>query len=223
MMVSRLGAVRRRHSNLDQPRPVGPLSLGIGYNDVTAWVLAHSLPGSPFQRVRRTTVVEQRQPLQHSRSTHERVYVLPDQRVQHESQEVIAEGAQEALALALDTAFGGRLAERYEPGHAETVTADCAGESASPRPTPDGGCGASFLLCLACANARVHPGHHPRLALLHQQLEALRSVLPEPVWQARWLEHHLRLDDLRGKVGGEPGRRPWTGRPTPITPWCACC
>lgn len=50
-------------------------------------------------------------------------------------------------------------------------------------------------------NVRVHPGHHPRLAHLHQKLHSLRSVLPERSWHERWSEHALRLEDLRDKVG----------------------
>ncbi|GAA2644531.1 hypothetical protein [Streptomyces lunalinharesii] len=45
---------------------------------------------------------------------------------------------------------------------------DCADETTSPWPAWDGDCGADFLLCLACRNVHVHPGHHPRLAPLHQ-------------------------------------------------------
>jgi hypothetical protein len=57
------------------------------------------------------------------------------------------------------------------------------------------------MLCLACKNAYVHPGHHPRLALLEQQLVSLRSVLDDSEWSERWQDHSLRLQDLRDKVG----------------------
>jgi hypothetical protein len=86
-------------------------------------------------------------PGQHSQDTHDRHYVLPDERVRAEAIEVIAA---------------------------------CSGTRDSPWPAGDGGRGASFLMCLACPNARVHPGHHPRLAHLHEALASLRSVLPPP-------------------------------------------
>lgn len=97
--------------------------------------------------------------------------------------------------------FAGGITDAPAPGHEQTVTADCADETASPWPDAKGGCRADFLLCLACPNARVHPGHHPRLAHLHQELHSLRSVLPDRSWNERWSEHALRLEDLRDKVG----------------------
>jgi hypothetical protein len=51
------------------------------------------------------------------------------------------------------------------------------------------GCGADFLLCLACRNAYVHHGHYPRLAHLHRQLQSLRSALPDRDWNRRWISH----------------------------------
>ncbi|MCX4751192.1 hypothetical protein OG455_37780 [Kitasatospora sp. NBC_01287] len=50
-------------------------------------------------------------------------------------------------------------------------------------------------------NAHVHPGHHARLAHLHQQLSSLRSVLPDDVWHSTWDQHQQRLEHLRDKVG----------------------
>src|ERR1017187_2408371 len=81
------------------------------------------------------------------------------------------------------------------------VIADCSAYRASPWPSADGGCGASFLMCLACPNAPVHPGHHPRLAHLHEALGSLRSVLPPAAWAADWRDAHDRLEDLRQRLG----------------------
>ncbi|MBB1257442.1 hypothetical protein [Streptomyces alkaliterrae] len=204
LMVSRLYAPRRaahRHQDTERPRPVGPLSFGIAYSDAQRWAQAHGLGGSPFQRTRRTTVTREGVPRQHSQSTHERVYVLPDEHVKRASRSVFADGAEEALEQAEVAVFGGHLADAPDPEHDQTATADCEDETTSPWPTPEGGCGADFLLCLACKNAYVHPGHHPRLALLRQQLDSLRSVLDEGVWNERWQDHSLRLEDLRDKVG----------------------
>ncbi|MFD4916617.1 hypothetical protein ACFWNR_25790 [Streptomyces virginiae] len=201
LMTARTSRVGREQQEMDRPRPVGPLTFGVSDDDGGYWAEVHRLGGSPFQRTRRSATVRQGQPMQHSRSTHERRYVLPDKRVQRESREVIAAGAEEALAQAREAAFAGHLADAPDPDHQETATADCGDEDASPWPALGGSCGASFLLCLACENAHVHPGHHPRLAHLHEQLDGLRSVMPEPAWAFRWGEHHLRLDDLRRMVG----------------------
>ncbi|MGW0545692.1 hypothetical protein [Streptomyces altiplanensis] len=198
LMVAR--AWRRglvEHRNLDRPQPVDPLVFGVSDDDVKHWAISHQLGGSPFQRTRRTTVTRERRPLQHSRSTHESVYVLPDKHVQQAAQGVIEDGAQEALDQAREAVFSGRLSQTPDPQHQETAVADCEDESTSPWPALAGGCGADYLLCLGCRNAHVHPGHHPKLAHLHQRLQSLRSVLPDSVWDERWRDHLLRLEDLR--------------------------
>ncbi|WPP32284.1 hypothetical protein [Streptomyces sp. CL7] len=201
LMTARTQRVGVEEKDLDRPRPVGPLVFGVSITDARRWAVSHQLGGSPFQRARRTTVTREGRPLQHSRGTHESVYVLPDQRVQRAAQNVIAGGAEEALQQARNTVFGGHVRQAPDPRHLETATADCADEESSPWPAPGGGCGADFLLCLACPNAHVHPGHHARLAHLHQRILSLRSALPDHAWNEHWGDHLLRLEDLRSKVG----------------------
>ncbi|GHI76156.1 MULTISPECIES: hypothetical protein [Streptomyces] len=201
LMVSRKHHRRRDHRNLDRPRPVGPLSFGVSDGDAQWWAHGHRLGGSPFQRSRRTTVTREGRPMQHTRGTHESVYMLPDQRVQRASQGVFEDGAHEALAQARAVVLAAKITDGPDPSHQETAIVDCADETTSPWPDPEGGCGADFLLCLACTNAHVHPGHHPRLAHLHEQLQGLRSALDDRTFGARWSDHLLRLEDLRGKVG----------------------
>jgi hypothetical protein len=201
LMTARALTPGRPLRDLDRARPVGPLVFGISRNDPAEWSRRHNLGGSPFLRVRRTTVAREGRPLQHARGTHESVYVLPNPHVQHASRQVFEDGAYEALEQARAAVFGGHLAEAPDPAHQQTATADCADEAASPWPSPDGGCAADFLLCLGCPNAHVHPGHYPRLAHLHQQVASLRSALPDRDWAARWHEHLLRLENLRDKAG----------------------
>ncbi|MER7671395.1 hypothetical protein ABTY61_23420 [Kitasatospora sp. NPDC096128] len=201
LMVARSAGRLRDHRELDRPRPVGRLSLGLSHSDVKRWAASHGLNGSPFQRVRRGTVVREGRPLQHSRGTHESIYVLPDAQVQHASRKVFEDGALDALDRARSVVFAGRLAEVPDPDGQETATADCMDASTSPWPDADGGCAADFLLCLACPNAHVHPGHHPRLALLHERLEGLRGAVPDETWTGRWAEHLLRLENLRERIG----------------------
>jgi hypothetical protein len=213
LMIARTGRFGKDHVQLDRPRPVGPLSFGVSSDDAKRWVHHHGLDGSPFQRIRRTAVVREG-PLQHARGTHESVYVLPDKRVQRASQEIIEVGAQEALEQARDIVFRGHLDAEPDARHQPSATADCADENTSPWPALGGGCGADFLLCLACPNAHVHPGHYPRLAHLQQHLHSLRSALPDRRWNPRWREHLLRLEDLRGKVGVAV----WTAELAQVTP-----
>jgi hypothetical protein len=200
--TSRPGQLR---TDLDRHPPVSLFFFGVRSNNATAWARAEGLSGSPFLRGRRTVVaLDRREPAQHSRDTHDRRYVLPDDRVRAAAVEVIAAGAEDAAGRARKAFLAARLRDRPAPGDAETATADCSDPGDSPWPSPDGGCGASFLACLACPNARVHPGHHPRLAHLHEALASLRSVLPPAAWAADWRDACERLEDLRDRVGGGP-------------------
>jgi hypothetical protein len=192
-------------TDLDSRRQVGLFCLGVRSNNAADWARAEGLSGSPFQRGRRTVVaLDRREPAQHSRDAHDRHYVLPDDRVRSAAAEVIAAGAEDAAGRARKAALTAVLRDRPAPGDAETATADCADPGGSPWPSPGGGCGASFLACLACPNARVHPGHHPRLAYLHEALGSLRSVLTPAAWAADWRDAHERLEDLMTRVGGGP-------------------
>uniref|UniRef100_UPI003F49B21F hypothetical protein n=1 Tax=Amycolatopsis sp. CA-096443 TaxID=3239919 RepID=UPI003F49B21F len=200
-MVARAHQIGREDQDLDRPRKVGPLFFGVPKDDGGRWGRSHGLGGSPFQRTRRTTVTREGRPLQHAQGTHESVYVLPDKRVQEASRGVFEAGALDALEQARSVVFDGQLSDEPNPDHQETATVDCEDERTSPWPSPAGGCGADFLLCLACRNAHVHPGHHPRLAHLHQQLHSLRSALGTRAFGEDWNDHFLRLEDLRDRIG----------------------
>ncbi|MGW0770276.1 hypothetical protein [Streptomyces sp. NPDC002676] len=201
LMVARAYQSGDKHADLDRPAPQWPLTFGVSDAMSRWWAESNGLGGAPFQRIRRTTVTDEGRPLQHTQRTHESVYVLPDKRVQRASRNVFTDGALDALDQARAAVFGGKIANEPDPEHQETATVDCEDEETSPWPAPEGGCGADFLLCLACANAYVHPGHHPRLAHLHQQIVSLQSVLEDRMFRERWNDHLLRLEDLRRKVG----------------------
>lgn len=202
LMVYRLSQLGRDdQQDGDRPSKVEPLGFGVSRDDATDWSGQHGLSRSPFQGLRRTIVVDEGRPLQHKQGTHDSRYVLPDERVQRDSRKITAAGAQAAYQLAQDVTFKGKLAGTADPAHAETVTSDCAETESGPAPTPDGGCSAGFMACLACENARVHDGHHPRLALLHQNLITLRGVLPEQHWARTWDKPMRRLENLREIVG----------------------
>ncbi|WP_232838232.1 hypothetical protein [Streptomyces geranii] len=200
LIVSRMSRPNHRHA-VTRAAPVGPFAFGVSDSDVVRWAEAAGLAGSPFRRGRRTVTVQRREPAQHSRATNERHYVLADKRAQREAIPVIAQGAEEAVRQAKATILAAVLRDAPEPSDVETATADCSDPEASPWPAAGGGCGASFLLCLACTNAHVHPGHHPRLTHLHQCLGHLHSVLSPAAWARDWENHHARLADLKRKLG----------------------
>ncbi|MEV7194592.1 hypothetical protein AB0N81_22700 [Streptomyces sp. NPDC093510] len=137
---------------------------------------------------------------QNSPATHDRFYVLADHRVQNRAAEVIAADAEDAARRATACVVA-PLRATGDPADRPTVVADCQDDRHGPVAGVDGRCAASFLMCLGCANARIHPGHHARLALLHRALGNLRSVLSVPVWESEWAQAHARLEDLRATLG----------------------
>lgn len=152
-----------------------------------------------MRRTRKTVnVVIRREPGQNSQDTHDSVYVMPEPQAQQAAIPVIAEGAEEALAAARRTVRAALVETRHD-GDQETATADCSDFLNSPITPKGASCGASFLLCLACTNARVAPFHHPRLAHLHRALENLKGVLDQSVWEADWDDAHARLANLRDR------------------------
>ncbi|MBO2466247.1 hypothetical protein [Actinomadura violacea] len=189
-------------SDMDRPAPVGRFHFGVSSTMAKRWGQAHGLDGSPFRRGRRTVnALDRRQPGQNTQETHDRNYVLVDKRVQAEAVEVIAAGAENAAGRAHEAVLVAELRNAPVPGDTETATTDCRDYDDGPFPAPEGGCGASFLMCLGCENARVHPGHHPRLAHFHRALDSLHSVLPPRDWKKHWQDAHTRLEDLKGKLG----------------------
>lgn len=202
LIVWRTTRARQLSKDGDRHPPVGPFHFGIHTEDAREWAKANGLGGSPFRRGRRTVnAVERREPAQHSQESHDRNYVLPDEHVQAAAIPVIAAGAEAAWDQALKAVLVAELRDTREAGDSETATADCHDEANSPFPAPDGGCGASFLLCLGCPSARVHTDHHPRLAHLHHALSNARSVLPAAAWERDWGDAQDRLEDLRHRVG----------------------
>jgi hypothetical protein len=202
LIVWRTGRIDDEGAGKDRHPPVDRFRFGVHKHTAQDWAQAEGFAGSPFQRGRRTVIaLDRREPGQHSQDTHDRQYVLVDKRVQQEAVDVIAEGAEDDAARARHVVLVAELRDQHSPGDVETATADCGAFDNSPWPAPDGGCGASFLACLSCPNARVHPGHHVRLAHLHEALTNLRSVLPPDTWEADWGDPHARLTDLEAKLG----------------------
>jgi hypothetical protein len=207
-------AATRRRSK-DRPAPVGPFGFGVDSVSANEWAKRLGVAtGSPFRLGRRTVnALDRREPGQNSQDTHDRDYVLPDKNVQDGAVEVIAAGAEDAERRARKAVLVAEIRDEPVPGDVATPTADCSDYDNSPSPGPDGGCGLSFLDCLGCTNARVHPGHHGQLALLRHSMGNMRSVLPPQDWDHGWSDHYARLDDLRAKVG----EGPWTQALTATT------
>ncbi|MEU9254460.1 hypothetical protein AB0D66_21720 [Streptomyces sp. NPDC048270] len=204
LMVWRTGhQSERTPSHGDRLPPVGPFRFGVHAASAREWAVSQGLGGSPFQRGRRTVnALDRREPGQNSQETHDRNYVLPDKQVQERSVEIIAVGAEDAADRARKAVLIAQVRVQADPLDRQTATADCGDWDNAAYPLPGGGCGVpSFLGCLGCENAKVHPGHHSRLAHLHQALGNLWSVLPPELWESDWGEGHDRLEDLKTKLG----------------------
>lgn len=181
---------------------VGPFSIGLAKGAVNAWAQEAGLKGSLLRRTRKTVnVLHRRESGQNSQDTHDRTYVIPEPQVHQAAVPVIADGAQDALDRARRTVLQAQLTQHPEPGDQPTATADCHDYTHSPFNGHGISCQASFLMCTACPNARIHPGHHPRLALLHQALANLRDLLDTTEWETTWGDAHARLDNLKDRLG----------------------
>ncbi|MEU8205881.1 hypothetical protein [Streptosporangium sp. NPDC049046] len=193
---------------------VGPFGAGLHRKALQDWGTLTGLGASPMRRLRKTTnVLHRRAPSQNSQDTHDRVYVVTEPQAQQAAVPVIAEGAADALEAARRTVVA-QLADTRRDGDQGTATADCCGYRNSPFAPRGQACDASFLLCLACPNARITPDHHPRLVLLHKALDDLRGVLHPDVWAEDWDDAHARLADLRQRLG-EPT---WQAATAEISP-----
>lgn len=203
LIVWRTAAPARNRTDQDRQPPVGEFGFGIDTYTAQEWGRTIAgIGGSPFRRGRRTVVaLDRREPTQHSQDTHDRHYVLVDKRVQADAVATIAAGAEDAAARAHTAVLVAELRISPTPGDVQTATADCGDFDNSPYSKTEGRCDASFLTCLGCVNAHIHPGHHPRLAHLHRALTNLRSVMPPAAWEADWGNAHARLEDLKHRLG----------------------
>ena len=173
------------------------IRLGFADADIRTWKIATGEPELNLRRLRRTvTVLHRREPAQHSQDVHDSVYVLRDPAAREQAAPVIAGGIADALAHA-QAVVKARISRDDRDSHADTATANCQDYTHSPFSPHGSPCRASFLLCLACPNAVITPRHLPRLACLHQALDALRAVLPAGTWDHDWREHYGRLAHLK--------------------------
>jgi hypothetical protein len=167
-----------------------------------------------MRRLRRTVqVLVRREPRQNTEQTHESVYVLRDPATREETAEITAQGLADAAEHAravmtmrmlldaspdqlTDFASSPEIADALAEGMLDTATAACTDSRNSPFSPPGLPCTASFLACLGCRNAVATRRHLPRLAYLHQALDALRATVATAVWDQDWRSHFLRLTAL---------------------------
>ena len=160
-----------------------------------------SADGEPIvvtlERLRLTEVVINGEPRQHSRSTNERVYTLPDPYTIEAARPTVLQGLNDALVDATQRVVARivtdddldvptlvemfhiteeqarQVAVKLPAGQLGTATIDCADFEHSPHPDDAGGlCTASFLLCFACPNGILREARLPRVLALRRALAA---------------------------------------------------
>ncbi len=149
-----------------------------------------------FQMLHRTfQVVAERAPTHNTRNTHVQQYLAKNPEARAEAQWTTRDGLTQLIAtthqrMALRISDESEVGAEVNSGAKDTATVACA--DITHHPVTGEVCRDNFLMCLACDNAIATARHVPRLALLHQALEDLRSTLASKGWE-RWRDHYLRL------------------------------
>jgi hypothetical protein len=149
-----------------------------------------------FQVLHRTyQIVAERAPAHNTRNTHVQAYLAKNPDARAEAHVTARNGFAELVTtahqrLALRISDESEVSDEVNAGSKDTATVACA--DITHHPITGEVCRDNFLMCLACDNAIATARHIPRLALLHQALEDLRSTLASKGWE-RWREHYLRL------------------------------
>ena len=81
-------------------------------------------------------------------------------------------------------------------GELDTVMNSCIDHDHSPYSSPGSPCGASFMLCLGCPNARAEPRHLPVQMLVLSGIESRRNEMEALAWATRFALPHSRLTHL---------------------------
>jgi hypothetical protein len=179
--------------------------------------------GSPLtvslRRLRLSEQVLNRRARQNTDAVSEDVYRNRDSSAAELAAETIVAGQQDALDHAratvavrsLDSTEIASATENPEPvalklgvpvvtlnlilaGRLDTATSACVDFLNSPfADEPGDPCPASFLNCLACANAVVTPQHLPRLITLLDALDNVATIVPPGRWNLSYAEHYGRL------------------------------
>lgn len=150
-----------------------------------------------FQKLHRTfqTVIN-RAPTHNTRATHTTEYLMKNAEAKADAQWAAREGQTQAVQraderLVLRLADDADVASDIADGGKDTATAAC--KDIHHHPLTGEECHENFLMCLMCTNAVATPRHLPRLVLLHQALDDLRSTLTARAWE-RWEDHFIRLE-----------------------------
>lgn len=172
------------------------------------------------RRLRRTFVEAKQKPVAHSIATFVNTYLLRDRGNIGEYQRIVSRVLSKEVARAktavtrIITASTVELASsdpeaaavlvgtdpgtlgKALSGDLDTVMTSCLDNTHSPFSPAGSPCGASFMLCLGCPNARAEPRHLPVQLLVFHELEARRREIEPIEWATKFAIHHARLQNL---------------------------
>ena len=92
-------------------------------------------------------------------------------------------------------------------GEQDTVATACADFHNSPHAHPGEPCGASFLTCLDCANARALPQHLPAQVTLLDVLRGAKDDMPLDRWVTTFAARVTQLEDIVANYTAEQVQR----------------
>lgn len=92
-------------------------------------------------------------------------------------------------------------------GEQDTVATACTNFHDSPYARPGEPCGASFLTCLDCTNARALPQHLPAQVTLLDVLRKAKDDMPLDRWVATFAARVTQLEDILSNYTAEEVRR----------------
>jgi hypothetical protein len=153
-----------------------------------------------LRKLRRThQVLFDRSPAQHTRATHEDVYLRNDSTAPEQAHEAVAAGLADAVSRAEDFVKmrmlpAEQVDDEVRSGRSDTAIAACT--DYEHHPDTGTACTESFLSCLGCVNAIATPRHLSRLVLTHAGLVELSGTISSDEWARRWETHYLRLCSL---------------------------
>lgn len=180
-------------------------------------------PAVSVRRIRQTVIETTRRPVAHTRATMNDYYLARSAAVQAQSQAVVAGAlhgevskARAAQAVPVLTAaflvrfrrdpataaaaagLSVAVLQQMIDGEKDTAVTACTDHLSGPHAPPGQPCGASFLACLDCANARALPRHLPLQLAMADHITGLRPHLDPSLWLARYQPRLSQLQQILG-------------------------
>jgi hypothetical protein len=179
-----------------------------------------------LKRLRLHRIERTHKPTDHSENTMRRDYLSKSSRAVEEGFGVVRDALDEQvrkarehpvqvfLGLPANAADASRRLGTSEEqtrailaGEQDTVATACADFHNSPHERAGEPCGASFLTCLDCANARALPRHLPAQVALLDELRRAKDEMPLKRWVSTFAARVTQLEDILSNYTAEEVQR----------------